>query len=102
MTRVLALIAFSAAVFSCFAADATSSSTAKPLKALLVAGGCCHDYAHQKKILSEGISARANVVWTIVHEGEDREHKVGIYTNANWAQGFDVIVHNECFGFVKD
>jgi ABC-type transport system substrate-binding protein len=42
------------------------------------------------------------VVWTIVHEGDDREHKVTIYTNTNWARGFDVIVHNECFGFVKD
>ena len=33
----------------------------KPIRALLVAGGCCHDYKHQKEILTEGISARANV-----------------------------------------
>ena len=33
----------------------------KPIRALLVAGGCCHDYKHQKDILTEGISARANV-----------------------------------------
>ena len=38
----------------------------------MVTGGCCHDYEAQKKILSEGISARANVEWTIVHEGKDR------------------------------
>ena len=75
---------------------------APPLRALLVCGGCCHDYAQQKKIISEGVSARANVTWTVVHEGDHREHRVSIYTNANWARGFDVVVHNECFGLVKD
>lgn len=75
----------------------------KPLKALMVCGGCCHDYAMQKVILSEGISARANVEWTIVHEGGDtREHKVSIYEKADWAKGYDVVVHNECFGQVAD
>lgn len=76
---------------------------AAPLKALLVTGGCCHDYTAQKKIVPEGISARANVVWTIVHEGGDsRTHKVSIYDNPDWAKGYDVIVHNECFGHVDD
>lgn len=71
---------------------------AEPLRALMVAGGCCHDYEAQKKIISEGISARANVTWTIIHEGTDRTHYASIYTNANWAKGFDVVLHNECFG----
>ena len=102
MTKLLALLAVFTFGFSSSGADTKGSPTGKPLRALLVTGGCCHDYAQQKKILSEGISARANVVWTIVHEGDGREHKVSIYTNANWAQGFDVIVHNECFGFVKE
>ena len=75
----------------------------KPLRALLVTGGCCHDYASQKKILSEGISARANVEFTVVHEGGDsREHRVSIYEKPNWAAGYDVVVHNECFGAIKD
>lgn len=79
-----------------------SAADTKPLRALMVCGGCCHDYENQKRILSEGISKRANVVWTIVHEGSDREYKVSIYTNANWARGFDVVLHNECFGYVND
>ncbi len=75
----------------------------KPLRALMVAGGCCHDYEKQKTIISAGVSARANVEWTIVHEGGDsREHKVSIYANPDWAKGYDVIVHNECFGKVED
>src|SRR5205085_5846787 len=35
----------------------------KPIRALLVIGGCCHDYPQQKKLLTEGISARATVEW---------------------------------------
>ena len=79
----------------------------KPLRALMVCGGCCHDYAAQKKILSEGISALANVEWTIVQEDapkgtNEKLHRVSIYEKPNWAEGFDIVVHNECFGAVDD
>ena len=39
----------------------------KPLKVLLITGGCCHDYAKQKDILKKGIEARANVVVDIIY-----------------------------------
>src|SRR5256885_7313756 len=80
------------------------SWAAEPLKALLITGGCCHDYEAQKKIISEGISARANVTWTIVHEGtsDSRDTKFSIYEKPDWAKGFDVVVHNECSGFVTN
>lgn len=75
----------------------------KPLHALLVTGGCCHDYESQKKIITQGITSRANVIWTVVHEGGDsRAHKISIYEKDDWAKGFDVVVHNECFGQVDD
>ena len=74
----------------------------KPLKVLLVTGGGFHDYTAQKKILAEGISARANVEFTVVQEGDTREHRMSIYEKADWAKGYDVIVHNECFGLVDD
>jgi type 1 glutamine amidotransferase len=89
------------AVFS-FVLATHAADTAKPLRALMVCGGCCHDYKNQKQILSEGISARANVQFTIVHEGDDRTNRVSIYEEPNWWKGFDVIVHNECFGMVDD
>ena len=95
-TRLL-LVLFATVAASAFAAD-----KARPIKALLVTGGCCHDFTAQKKIISEGISARANVEWTIVQEGEDREHRMSLYDNPDWAKGYDVVVHNECFGFVND
>src|SRR5688572_26201306 len=64
---------------------------ARPLRALMVAGGCCHDYANQKKIISEGVAARAWVDFTIVHEGNDRTNRVSIYEKPNWWAGYDVV-----------
>jgi len=82
----------------------TSLQAAEPIRALLITGGCCHDYEHQKQIISEGISQRANVTWKIIlHDGSDkREFEVPEYRNPDWAKGYDVIVHNECFGAVTD
>ena len=75
----------------------------KPIRALLVTGGCCHDYARQKLILVRGVSARANVVWTVVHQGGTTTNTaIPLYRNRNWSKGFDVVVHNECFSNVKD
>ena len=51
-------------------AIAQQSVPPKPpaLKALLITGGCCHDYERQKSLLTEGISARAQPQWTIATE----------------------------------
>ena len=83
---------------------AFDSPAAESLRALLVTGGCCHDYQAQKKILTEGISARAPVVWTIIHEGDgdSREHKFSVYDKDEWAKGFDVVLHNECSGMITN
>ncbi|MCZ6793235.1 MAG: ThuA domain-containing protein [Planctomycetota bacterium] len=80
---------------------------AQPIRALLVTGGCCHDYDNQKTIITEGISARARVEWTIVHEGGSRsenvrDHKLGVFENQEWADEYDVVVHNTCFGGLRD
>ncbi len=91
------------AAFILLMAFALQSQAAKPLHALLITGGCCHDYENQKQILTNGISARANVRWTVLHEGGDsKDHHVSIYEKPDWAKGFDVIVHNECFGMVTN
>ena len=83
--------------------DAPNEAVEKPIKALMITGGCCHDYDRQKLIISKGISARANVVWTIVHQGgKSTNAKIPIYENPDWADGFDIVVHNECFAHVSD
>jgi len=80
-----------------------ADKAAKPIKALMITGGCCHDYTRQKLILSQGISARADVEWTIVQQGgKTTNTKIPIYENPDWAKGYDVVVHNECFAAVKD
>jgi type 1 glutamine amidotransferase len=90
-------------IFAISLSSTATASAAEPLRALLVTGGCCHDYDRQKVILTEGISKRANVEWTIVHEGgKSLDHKVSIYSQPDWAKGYDVVVHNECFADVKD
>src|SRR5580765_1119921 len=83
---------FKFAFFGLLSLFCTFTYAAEPLHALFITGGCCHDYAAQKKILTEGISARANVSWTIVHEGdtEGREHKFSIYEKPDWTKSFDV------------
>jgi type 1 glutamine amidotransferase len=74
-----------------------------PVRALLVIGGCCHDYAKQKDILTKGISARANVRWTIAYDPDKgTKHLNPVYEKPDWAKDFDVVVHDECCADVKD
>lgn len=75
----------------------------QPIRALLVIGGCCHDYANQKDIITKGISARANVQWTIAYDPDKgTEHLNPVFENPDWSKGFDVVVHDECCADVKD
>ena len=75
----------------------------KPIRALLVAGGCCHDYKHQKDLLTEGVSARANVQWVIAYDMDGgTSHLNPIYEKDDWAKGFDVVVHDECSSDVRE
>ncbi len=103
LPRARAAVFLLVAGFALLPFHRTRAADTQPIRALLICGGCCHDYAHQKKILTEGISARANVEWTIVHEGDgSTSHKMSIYNDPDWAKGFDVVVHDECFADVTD
>ncbi len=82
---------------------AYAADGARPLKALLIAGGCCHDYANQKNILKEGLEARANVVVDVVYSA-DTSTKATFepYARPGWANGYDIVIHDECSADVKD
>ncbi len=69
----------------------------KPLRAMLITGGCCHDYGKQKDVLKQGLEERANVIVTQVHS-DDRSTKppLTIYGNPDYAKGYDVVIHDEC------
>jgi hypothetical protein len=75
----------------------------KPLRALLITGGCCHDYAKQKEILKKGLEERAHVVVDLVHT-DDKSTKppLPILGNADYAKGYDVVIHDECAADVND
>lgn len=80
-----------------FAHAQDAKAKPKPLKALLITGGCCHDYAIQKDVLKKGIEARALVEVSHVHS-DDKTSKArfNVYDNPEWAKGYDVIIHDEC------
>jgi hypothetical protein len=61
----------------------------KPLRVLLVTGGCCHDYEKQRLILAEGLGARANIEVEFAHN-PDKTTKATFenYKNPDWAKGF--------------
>jgi len=83
--------------------DALPGDDSRPIRALLVVGGCCHDYAKQKEVLTTGISARANVQWTIAYDPDTTTSHVNpVYEKEDWDKGFDVVVHDECSADVKD
>ncbi|MCB1062772.1 MAG: ThuA domain-containing protein [Verrucomicrobiae bacterium] len=85
------------------AADSAKAEAAKPLRILLVAGGCCHDYETQKTILKAGIESRINAVVDIeFNPDKSTGATFPIYEKDNWADGYDVILHDECSASVTD
>ena len=91
---ILTLIGFSMA-----------AAQAEPLKALLITGGCCHDYDQQREILPAAVdlNSKVPVEWTILHQRAKGTHNLlEFYKNEGWAKGYDVVVHNECFASVGD
>ena len=75
----------------------------KPLQVLLVCGGCCHDYDAQKDLISKGLEERAHVQVTVVQQGGTATtSKIPLYEKENWSEGFDVVIHDECFSDAKE
>jgi type 1 glutamine amidotransferase len=101
-SRVVHFLFLLMAILPGVVARADNAPAAKPIEALMITGGCCHDYTNQKMILSQGISARANVHWTLFQEDGDTHHELTIYNKPDWWKGYDIIVHNECYADVAD
>ena len=41
----------------------------KTINAMLITGGCCHDYKFQSETLVNASSKTVNIMWTVVNEG---------------------------------
>jgi type 1 glutamine amidotransferase len=97
------LAALAGCLFSLVSHAQAAGPDAKPLKVLLITGGCCHDYAKQKDILKKGLEARANVQVDQIHTDDSSTKAMfDIYKNKDWAKGYDVVIHDECSADVKD
>ena len=75
----------------------------KPLRVLLITGGCCHNYPFQAQALKDSVAKLAPAEWKVVNEGgTGTKGQIALYDDPNWSDGFDVIVHNECFADTTD
>jgi uncharacterized protein len=89
-------------VLLCFIASTAFGATG-PVRALLITGGCCHDYKFQSAAFAAGVKKFGDVTWTVIHEGgTSKNAKFPLYDDPNWAKPYDVVVHNECFADVND
>lgn len=91
-------------VGACTTPEANDRRTS--IDALYLTGGGWHDFERQKELVPPGLDEHLtalDVNWTIVHEGDgDPEHKPDLLTQDDWAEDYDIIVHNHAFGRVED
>ncbi len=109
MKTLFCPLLLSMAIFVGSLLDSASGNAAEPaesgsqVRALMITGGCCHDYQNQKRLISEGLSKRVGQIeWTILEYGEAKDTKVDVYRQPDWIEGFDIVIHNECFGAIED
>jgi type 1 glutamine amidotransferase len=73
------------------------------VNALVVSGGCCHDYALQGRLLMDAVNRALPVDWTVtVQGGRGTSGTMPVYARPDWAKGFDLVIHNECLANVDD
>lgn len=100
--QLFSVTASAAALVAC-SVPMTVQAAPKPLRVLLITGGCCHDYARQKDILKSELEKRANVVVDQIHTDDKSTHPpLAILGKPDYAQGYDLVIHDECASDVSD
>lgn len=96
---ILAFLMFSLCLLTgCSALQATDS-----IDALLITGGCCHDYEFQKAALTDGLSQRIPIAWTVAYNEKDTtDFQSTLFNDPNWAEPYDVVVYNQCYADTAD
>lgn len=106
MTRRLFFSLTAAVLLTCpTGADVPTEKlhTGEKLRVLLITGGCCHNYLFQSAAISEGIEKFADSEVTVINEGgKGTKAQIPFYDNPKWAEGYDVVIHNECFAGTTD
>ena len=97
MNHRFALLILIALLIPSMMLRAEEVQSTKKLKVLLVAGGCCHDYATQTKLLKGGIEKRIDAEVTVVFNPDGTtKTRFEIYESDDWADAYDVVIHDEC------
>ncbi len=103
MLRQKMLSRITAVALALVSLSAIRAEDPKPIKALLVIGGCCHDYNGQKDLIVNGLKQRAHVEVDVAYDSDkSTKHMNPVYEKDSWADGYDVIIHDECSSDVKD
>ena len=91
MTNRYVSFAICALTFLIFGASFQISAAPKPLRVLLITGGCCHDYRKQKDILKQGLEERASLTLDQIHTDDTSTHPpLAILGNPDYAKGFQL------------
>ena len=86
-----------------FGVSLSLSAEPKPLRVLLITGGCCHDYGRQKEILKRGLESRANLIIEQIHVSDtSTSPPLPILGNPDYANGYDLVIHDECGSDISD
>jgi type 1 glutamine amidotransferase len=73
------------------------------INALVVSGGCCHDYPEEARVMMDAINRALPVDWTVaVQGGRGTSGTMPVYARSDWSRGFDIVIHNECLANVDD
>ena len=106
LRKLLLSLLLMVSIINIVIAQTTSDDVLKPkkqLKILLVTGGCCHNYTFQTQAIKDAVNKYKQAEWTVVNEGGNgTSATISLYDNPNWAKGYNVVVHNECFADTKD
>ena len=79
-------------------ANAAEPAAPAPIRALLVTGGCCHNYPLQTEAIRDAVGQYAKVEWTVVNEGgTGTRAEIPLYDDSAWAKPYAIVVHNACF-----
>lgn len=83
--------------------EAAAADNGKPLRGLIITGGCCHNYAFQSQAITQAVSRLAKVEWTILQDSRTGTRgEIDLYKDPKWAEPYDVVIHNECFADTDD
>ena len=78
------------------------TSAEKRLKVLLITAAAV-TIIRIKKNIREGLSKHCdNLDWTVLEYGSQRDLKIDVYKRSDWIKGYDLVIHNECYGGVED